>query len=250
MRKKIRYKSGDLSLEFWDKAPLYLESIDATSLSGNFAVSTLARSVGQVTDYRTVGSRTIICNCAVWVTDGDQILDEIIALFNPLRTGTLTITTDSGEYEIDCYPQAVPQIKNDDNRKDIYRFEVDFVCDYPFFRESHNVKKNLNAGTTKIYSDSVIDTPVEIAIPARDTETLFVLANSVGNFALSVLPCSEQITVDTKTFTAVSENGQDISNKIAVASQIEDFKLVYGLNSITSSVPFTLCYYNLTLGVI
>lgn len=248
-RKIIKYTNENgLSLEFGDTAPLYLEKIDATSLSGVFSADTLARSAGQITTYKSFGARAVPCDFAVVIgKENAYLLDEIVALFNPSLSGILTISAGSGIYEIDCYPQAVPNIKMDDKVYKVYRFSVDFVCDYPYFRQKGIITKSLSVGENIVNIRSTVPTPVEIYIPNCENGAVL----SIPTAKVKVLPNNYPVTVNTRLFTAVNSEGYEV-NAIDVSSDIEEFRLNYGKNIVTLSGTDTavLRYYNLFLGVI
>ncbi len=234
---------------FRDKAPLYLEKIDATSLACVFSTDTLCRSVGRVTTYKTVGARAIVCDFALVINNENvYLLDEIIALFNPSLSGTMTIITGNAVYEIDCYPQAVPNIQKDSDVYSVYRFSVDFVCDYPYFRQKGIIKKPLTQGENIINIRSMVQTPVEIYIPDCTNGAVI----SIPTATIKILPSNSPITVNTRLFTAYNSEGNEVTNLIDLSSDIEDFKLNYRKNIITlnGAESAELRYYNLFLGVI
>lgn len=104
--------------EFGDKAPYFLEKIDATSLQGSFSTDNLLGAVGQITTSKTYGNRTIPCELAVVFNEPSmimfkpEILQKIIAAFSPLIGGKLEIISDSGTYDIECYPSEIPKFDN------------------------------------------------------------------------------------------------------------------------------------------
>lgn len=255
MLKTIKYtNSSGLSLCFRNKKPYYFEKIDATGLSGNFTADTLARSVGQITTYKSVGARTVVCEFAVWLTDKKSrtdMLNEIVNLFNPVKSGTLTLVTNKATYDIECYPSAVPSIAMEDDVYNVYRFTVDFICDYPYFQQQGIISKSLVSGTNIIYSSSVPDTPVKIFISDCSNGATFQFRNSLGINSVKMLAFDGAVTIDTKAFTTIAYNG-NVINKMDLSSKIENAKLTYGKNTIVLSgaTSATISYYNLALGVI
>ena len=252
MRKKIRYKNiRGMSLCFGDKRPYYLEKIDATSLSGVFSADSFARFPGQVTNFRNVNARSVVCDFAIQITDRDKsIIEDVIALFNPLLPGVLTIDTDSGTYEIDCCPSAVPSILPDDKVPSVYRFSIDFVCDYPYFRKPVPITEKIFQAETKIYSYSSVDTPLKIHFPAGG-----IFTNRTTGQGFSISPASDGVgvTVDTKNFAITDDNGNDVSNLISIADDIGDVYLQQGWNAIfcvCDVLPVTISYDILVQGVI
>lgn len=261
MRKKIKYRAKNgLILEFGDSEPFFLEKINASSLSGVFSADNLLGAVGQITTSRNYSGRTVTCEFAVvfktkrFKTFKAQILEKIIIGFSPLVGGILEITSDTGTYSIDCYPSEIPSF---DNSKIpyIYRFTVDFICDYPYFRQQGIINKPIINGVNIINSSSVPDTPMKIYIPDCSKGAIIQFKNTLGNNTLRLLAVDGAVTIDTEKFTAISESSGDIgdvSNRIDLSSKIENCKLTYGKNEIILNVPESakISYYNLVLGVI
>lgn len=254
--KEIEYRcQNGLSMRFGRRKPFLLSNIDATSLQMQSATDTLARSVGQVTTYRTFGARTVVCEFTLVLREHqNEILQEVLALFHPLNSGTLTVMTEGYDYEIDCYPSAVPTIKRDSSVPYVYTFSVDFVCDEPYFRQCGQLQYDLKIGFNYIYSSSVIDTPVTLYIPdCSNAPSLQFQQISTGkNGNVSVQAFDGSITIDMRTFKAVGKNSENLTKNIKANSDIEDCVLVYGENRIvlTNTPTATLSWYNLVTGVI
>lgn len=254
MKTVIFKAENGISMTFGYKKPLLLEYIDAASLQGIFATNSLLGAVGQVTSSATVGARTVVCRFAVCITNKDKRnyeLNRAISLFNPLNKGTLTIYSGLKSYEIKCRPSAVPEFKRDSHISHLYRFDMDFVCDYPYFRQCGKIAVPLTIGENIVRSVSEIDTPVEIYIPDCSNGAEIVLSNTDVK-TLTILSYSGGLTVSTNDFTAVSASGGDLSYKIDLSSDIEDFKLKYGKNVLTLSAAdnAVLRYYRLYSGVL
>lgn len=256
MIKMLKYENeSGLSLCFRNKKPYYFEKIDATGLSGNFTSDTLAGAVGQITTNKSIGARTVVCDFALWLTDERNRTDRlnyIINLLNPMKSGILTLVTDTATYEIECYPSAVPSILKEKEISTVYRFTVDFICDYSYFRQLGVINKPITKGTNIINSSSVPDTPIKIYIPDCSKGAVIQFHNALGNNTLKLLAVDGAVTVDTEKFTAVTDKGEDVTGKINLLSKIENCKLTYGENKIVFDVPasITISYYNLALGVI
>lgn len=252
--KSVTYKAENgLEVTFDCCSDLLCEYLDTTSLQGVFATSTLLGSDGQVTTSALIGAKTVVGQFAVDIIDEDRrqkTLDYIKKVFNPKNKknkGKLIVRS-KNDYEIECRPSAVPQFKRDRNVSYIYRFDVDFVCDYPYFKQCGVITKPLVNGDNVIFSASEIDTPVEIYISDCTGGAIINLENA----NIEMLSC-DNATVSTKTFTATDDSGNDVTNKINVSSNIEDFKLHYGKNNIflaVNSGGAVLRYYYLTTGVI
>lgn len=256
MIKEVKYKSENgLSLCFKNKKPYYFEKVDATGLNGNFTSDTLARAVGQITTNKSIGARTVVCDFALWLTDeGDRTdrLNYIINLLNPMKSGILTLVTDIAAYEIECYPSAVPPMPKEEEVNTVYRFTVDFICDYPYFRQLGIINKPMTKGTNIINSLSIPDAPIKVYIPDCSKGAVIHFQNALGSNTLKLLAVDGAVTVDTEKFTAVTDEGEDVTGKINLLSKIENCKLTYGENKIAFDVPasITISYYNLALGVI
>lgn len=253
MKTVIFKAQNGISMTFGYKKPLLLEYIDASSLQGVFATNSLLGSVGQVTASATVGARTVVCRFAVCIADCEKRNNELnkaISLFNPLNKGVLTIYSGLKSYEIECRPSAVPEFKRDSSISHLYRFDMDFVCDYPYFRQCGQIAVPLTNGENIVRSVSEIDTPVEIYIPDCSNGAEITLENTDIKI-LTVLSYSGGLTVSTESFKAVSASGGDLSYKIDISSDIEDFKLKYGKNMLNLSVDnAVLKYYRLYSGVV
>lgn len=256
MIKMVKYKNENgLSLCFKNKKPYYFEKIDATGLGADFASDELARAVGQITTYKKIKARTIPCDFAVWFAseaDKTDKLNYLINLFNPLSDGILTLMTDTETYEIECYPSAVPSIAKDDNVRTVYRFTVDFICDYPYFKQVGIINKPLTNGINVIHSSSIPNTPVKIYIPDCSKGAIIQFQNTLGNNTLKLIATDGAVTVDTNNFTVTASNGTDVTKCIDLSSKIECCQLAYGKNKIVLNMPSsaTLSYYNLVIGVI
>lgn len=256
MIKEVKYKNeSGFTFCVKNKKPYYCEKIDAVGLNGSFTSDTLARAAGQITTYKNVGARTVVCDFAVWLTDKRDRTDKlnyIINVFNPMKSGILTLVTDKETYNIECYPSAEPSMPKDDNVNTVYRFTVDFICDYPYFKQQGIINKPIINGVNIINSSSVPDTPVKIYIPDCSGGAIIQFRNALGDNTLRLLAVDEAVTIDTDKFTATSESGKDVSNKIDLSSKIENCKLTYGKNKIILNVPDSakISYYNLVLGVI
>lgn len=257
MIKQVKYQnSSGFSLAFENRKPYYLEKIDGVGLKANIAAEELAFADGQKTVFKKFGARTVPVDFAVWLTEKDEqtdVLDYLISLFNPLDDGVLTLVNDKGAFSIECCPAEIPTF-NRGNVGSVYRFTVDFVCDYPYFTQLGELNETITAGTpARIISNSVPDTPVRIYIPDCTGGATVTLSNRNGSAKIKVLEYTTPVFIDTKDFTAkaVNSGGYDISNKIDVSSGIEDFKLCYGKNEISISGTDTayISWNKLVLGV-
>lgn len=255
MRKKIRYKSNNgLKFEFSDKAPYFAEKIDAASISGEFSVDTLAGTVGQFTTSKSLSGRTITCEFAVVFNTYEmrlfkkQIIERLIECFNPTVSGTITIITDTGDYEIECYPAEIPKFDNSEVSF-VYRFTVDFICDYPYFCNTKKHKIMLEAEKIKIIkTQSIINIPFKII---NENFSGLTLTNNTTKKELRLKPFGGGgVIYDTKTLTLTTKYGQDVSQFIDITSDFDEFYLKYGNNELISNANIEIVYQNYALGVI
>ena len=256
MRKKIKYCSENgLMFEFGDKAPYFLEKIDATNISGVFTTDIIPNRLGQVTTSKTFGGRTVICELAVVFSSDDmrmfekQILSEITECFNPLSSGTLEIETDFGSYEINCYPQESPKF---DNSKvpQVYRFTIDFVCDYPYFKSTRVNKTELPADMSIIVNSPSLTDNRELIITVPDFNANFTLANKTTNKEIRLKKFGGgKVILDVLNFKLKTDGGGDVSRFIDITCDIEDFCLKHGKNELLSNLNATIEYSDILLGV-
>lgn len=256
MQKKIVYKSDNgLQFAFSNTAPYYLEKIDATSIAGVFTTDIIPDRLGQVTTSKTFGGRTIVCELAVVFGNDEmktfkkQILSELTECFTPLSNGVLEIETDFGTYKINCYPQESLKFDNSEVSY-VYRFTVDLICDYPYFK---NVKTNKNTLTanesTIISSRSRIDNR-EIIIAVPNFNANFTLTNETTNKEIRLKKFGGgKVILDVLNFKLITGDGTDVSQFIDITCDIEDFCLKYGANKLTANLDATIEYSDILLGV-
>ena len=257
MIKKVLYQnsSGFQAVFYTYKLPL-CESIDASGIGADFTSDSLTFADGQITTYKKLKPRQIPADFALSIVDekeAERKLDYMTKLFNPLDDGKLTLVNDIGTFEIYCSPAETPSFDNS-KVSYVYRFSVDFVCDYPYFKQLGAIGRTITAtnGVAQIIkSNSVPDTPVQIFIPDCTNGADIEIYNSKYSAKIVVLSHDKAVTVDTRTFKVIDATSVDVSNKIKVSSSIEDFLLTYGDNKIylagTDSV--IISYNNLMIGV-
>ena len=255
MIKKVLYQnsSGFQAAFYTYKLPL-CESIDASGVGADFISDSLAFGDGQITTYKKLKPRQIPADFALSIIDekeAERKLNYMTKLFNPLDDGKLTIVNDIGTFEIYCSPAETPSFDNS-KVSYVYRFSVDFICDYPYFKQLGSLGATIEVGTsTEIISNSVPDTPVQIFIPDCSNGATLVLNNRNGSAKIEILPYDKALTIDTQTFTAINANGIDVTKKIKVSSSIEDFVLTYGKNTLylTGADSAVFSWNNLMIGV-
>lgn len=248
--KKVLYQNAIGQKIFFDNKTLFCESIDMLGNSAVHASETLALSDGQVTLSHQLAPKTIPCSFAFKNRNpyDKQILESI---FNPLISGTLTVYTDSNVYQIDCYPQNVPTFKRDAVPY-VYRFDVDFVADFPYWRVGQKKTLNFNIGTFFYTSLCPFNLPLEIRFPKSTERTLFVTS---AGFQLK--PRTEIITVNTQNFTVRDNRGRNCMDLVVTSGSGYIFNKVffhYGENCIhienclASMDDIQVSFYDLSFG--
>lgn len=251
--KTLKYtNTAGISIEANTGKRLYCSNMDLSGVNGIFATENYAFSHGQVTVSRNIGARTIPCQFIFNDRCNDEAFrNKLCAVFSPLLTGTLTIETGSrlhgSTYEIDVYPAAVPVFRRDTVNY-LWKFEVDFIADYPFFRKKKQQIITLTDAYTIIKSDSPIDVPLEITFPESAVFTNY--ATGAG-FTLHQHPDNKAVTVNTKDFSVIDEDGNDVNHLIGMSDDISRVGLVYGDNNIFCACgsPVVMKWYDLVLGV-
>ena len=224
---------------------LFCESIDMTGLSGIHSVQNLAFSDGQVTVSHQLGAKTIPCSFAFKNTKNDGYTKNLLEnIFIPKDNGTLTVITKDNTYSIDCYPQNVPVFKRDEV-KFVYRFDVDFVADFPYWQKGAEIPLTLSNAETLVYSNNNIDLPMRIVFPSGPA-TLF----NVNGKGFILKKHTMPLTVDTQTFTVKDSQGKNQNQYIDATAELDEIFFHFGENKIICS-PFTdvkILYYQLSCG--
>ena len=224
---------------------LFCESIDMTGLSGIHSVQNLAFSDGQVTVSHQLGAKTIPCSFAFKNTKNDGYTKNLLEnIFIPKDNGTLTVITKDNTYSIDCYPQNVPVFKRDEV-KFVYRFDVDFVADFPYWQKGAEIPLTLSNAETLVYSNNNIDLPMRIVFPSGPA-TLF----NVNGKGFILKKHTMPLTVDTQTFTVKDTQGKNQTQYIDATAELDEIFFHFGENKIICS-PFTdvkILYYQLSCG--
>lgn len=216
-----------------------------TGLSGIHSVQNLAFSDGQVTVSHQLGAKTIPCSFAFWNFQNDIYTKNLLEnIFIPKDNGTLTVITKDNTYSIDCYPQNVPVFKRDEV-KFVYRFDVDFVADFPYWQKGAEIPLTLSNAETLVYSNNNIDLPMRIVFPSGPA-TLF----NVNGKGFILKKHTMPLTVDTQTFTVKDTQGKNQTQYIDATAELDEIFFHFGENKIICS-PFTdvkILYYQLSCG--
>lgn len=254
MIKKVIYRN-ELGQEIvFDNKMLFCESIDMTGSTGVHAAETLAFADGQVTIGHQIAAKTIPCSFALKDVNNDIWLRNRLAeVFNPLTSGTLTVYDRENKYEIDVYPQDVPVFTADKKVKYVYRWNVDFVADYPYWRVG--VRQSLplthNAYNT-VNNPCSVSLPIKVMFKGRCT--FAVLGARSTSFTVEQLGTVENpqpVTVNTQTYSVTDENGSNVNYLISASAELDKVVLLPGANRVMLLGDYdgTMSYYHLSTGV-
>lgn len=249
--KKVIYRNSLGQEVVFDNKILFCESIDMTGNSGIHTTETLAFADGQVTTAHQLGAKTIPCSFALKDADRDIWLrDRLAAVFNPLVSGVLTVYDRENKYEIDVYPQNVPVFTKDKKVAFVWRWNVDFVADYPYWRVGVRHTIPLTHNSTKvIYNPCSVELPLEIDLKGRCT--VAVSGGTERYFYIEPHPDGKSVTVNTKTYKITDESGNNVNYLIDANREIDKITLLPGENTVTflSDNDGTMSYYHLSTGV-
>ena len=243
--KNVIYENSLGQRLFFDNKKLFIESIDMMGTSGIHAAESLASADGQTSVYHQLGAKTIPCSFALKNINLDDYTKlSIESIFSPKLSGTLTVITKNDVYKIECRPQNMPTFKRDEV-KFVYRFDVDFVADFPYWQKGAEISLSLSAGETFVYSNNPIDLPMKIVFPAGPA-TLF----NVNGKGFTLKPHTMPLTVDTQTFKITDNQGTNQNRYIDATAQLDEVYFRFGENKIVCS-PFAdvqIFYYQLSNG--
>ena len=232
-------------IEF-DNKKLFIENIDMMGNTGIHATESLAFADGQTSVYHKLGAKTIPCSFALKNVDLDFYTKLYLeGIFNPNISGTLTVITKKDIYKIECRPQDVPAFKRDG--KFVYRFDVDFVADFPYWQKGAEISLTLSTAETFVYSNNPIELPMKIVFPA-DEATPF----GVNGKGFTLKNHDFQITVNTQNFKVTNSSGQNCNQYIDAAAPIDEMSFKFGQNRIFCPIysGVQIFYYDLSLGEI
>lgn len=249
--KRVKYKN-ELGQELiFDDWVLFCESIDTTGVSGIFNSESLAFSDGQVTTDVFLGAKTIPCSFAFKdIRDDIFMRDKIAAVFSPTVSGVLTVYSEWDKYEIDVRPSAVPSFQRDKDVPYVWRWDVDFIADFPYWRVGAKRSVSLESQYTSIRSHCPLSVPIEIYFPPSTASRIYINVNGKG-FVYNGTNCDVGVVLDARNFTCTGTDGNDYSHKVDVTVNIESLKLRYGKNTISCPTysGIIVSYYYLSTGV-
>ena len=234
------------SITFDNEGTLFVESIDMTGTSGIHTAEALAMADGQVSVAHHLSAKTIPCSFAWYGEDDDGTMRNTLAqIFNPLQSGTLTVLTkhsdysDLEQYQIDCRPQNVPTFRRDVNLN-IWRFDVDFMADYPYWRKGsrRGIMHEFPTGGALTFSNTAcpfVICPV-ITLP-KATTGIFTLNGET----FSVLAHDFEVTIDTQNFTVRKTSGtnRDCWEVLNSYVDLSKLRVYYGTNTYAYSATPT-----------
>lgn len=243
----------------FDNRTLFLESIDMTGTAGIHTVESLAMTDGQVTLAHQLPAKTIPCSFAWKDVQDDRWMQEYLTqLFNPLISGTLTVYAREETYQIDCYPQAFPVFQRDSGVLCVWRWDVDFVADYPYWRKGTRRTVAVADVPMEVFNRVLVSRcPFEIApeivFPATSDTVIFQLYPT-GESSKEIRMrghANYAVRVITQDFKVIREDtGADCSELISATTELDAIRIRRGKNTVMVSPDngVLLSYYNLSMG--
>ena len=245
----------------FDNRTLFLESIDMIGAPGIHAAESLAGADGQQTICHQIGPKTIPCGLALKaVGDVEWLKNRLSEVFFPghSNAGTMTVVTQYGRYEIECYPANVPSFTMAEN-DGAYRFNVDFVADYPYWRKGAKQSRTFTSDHSQnvftVNSRCPYAICPEIYLPATERDTqISIQASGVSSApTLSFLAHDFPIVLSTRRFDMRNVNtGELCTNYLNPNVTVDDLRIKYGVNTIRmlSGVQdgIVVSWYELSMG--
>lgn len=255
MIKKVLYKTpvGDI---YFDNKTLFCEQMDLTGTAGVFRSDSLALSDGQVTTGVNLQARTIPMSFAFKDRHNDAYMRErLAALFSPLNSGELVVRTDYNTYTITVRPKDIPVFTRDKNVSYVWRWNVDFIADFPYWRkglQQHQATWDRSMYLT-VHNSSLCNVPMEIKF-FGGTVTVFGNRTTGSGFFEARPGDNEYIIVNSLNFTVKNQNGEDCNQCIEATTQLDQVYLQPGDNVLelpsSGEVRPVVYWWDLSLGVI
>lgn len=261
--KKVKWKNALGQEMFFDNRVFFCEYIDMTGTAGVHTVESLAAADGQTTTGHQLGAKTIPCTFAWKDRQNDSFMHRhLVSIFSSLAEGTMTVTTESDTYRINCYPQNIPVFKRDANVPYVWRWDVDFTADFPYWRRGTEQSVSLDSNATLITSDCPFDIPPVICVPANDSPIVLMTQHrctsgdswSDQTPAFTVSPRNYPVWIDVQTMKVTKADGTKCDQVIDVRAAIDRALISYGQNyfvctgTFTSENRPTVSYYRLSAG--
>lgn len=240
----------------FDNRVLFLESIDMIGTAGVHITESLVDADGQRTIAHQLGPKTIPCSLAIKdVGDVEWLKNRLTEVLFPKLTGTMTVITMYGRYEIDCYPLNVPSFRMAEN-DGAWRFDVDFMADDPYWRKGGEHVRTLTGPTyeTLMSSCPFVIYPV-IEFPAADSSRVIAFKNSLGENTIHIVEHDFPIRLTTKPFSMLNMNTDtSCTNYLTTSQQVGNLVIRYGENKIHGVTGYitdiVIRYYELSMGEI
>ncbi len=242
--KNVIYRNSVGQEVVFNNFSLFVESIDMTGTSGIFTSEQLAFADGQQTISVKLAPKTIPCSFAFWSSRSDDYTQKTLErIFSPSFSGILKMITKNANYKIACRPQNVPSFKRDG--KFIWRFDVDFVADFPYWQKGAEISVTLKSPTTYLLSDNPIHLPMKIRFPSG-AATPF----NVNGTGFTLKSHDFPIIVNTQNFRITDERGRNCNQYIDSSAEVGEIFFKYGENKIFCPVfdGVQIFYYQLSHG--
>lgn len=256
MIKKVIYENAFGQKIVFDNKIFFCESIDTTGCKGIHSIETLAFADGQKTITHQLEGKTIPCSFAFKdIYDDDYLRNKIKAIFNPCVPGVLTVYNKYNKYEIDVYPQDMPSIEKDKAVSYVYRFDVDFIADFPFWRGNKHSTEIAVGSTLSAVINCKSDyyTPPYITFGGTQGESGYTVA--VGKLGFSIKPYPKDVIVNFLNMKLVDLDGNNVNYLIDASVDFSKVILSPGENTVSAiSSPadgsLVIEYYELKAGVL
>lgn len=240
----------------FDNRVLFLEAIDMIGTPGIHTAESLAMSDGQRTIRHQLGAKTIPCSFAIKdVGNVEWLKNRLTEVFFPKLSGTMTVETMYGHYEIECYPLNVPTFKMAEN-DGVWRFDVDFVADDPYWRKGGEHVRTLTGPSHEtLMSSCPFDIYPVIEFPAADNSRVIAFKNSLGENTIHIVEHDFPIRLTTKPFSMLNMNtNTSCTNYLTTSQQVGNLVIRYGENKIQGVTGYitdiVIRYYELSMGEI
>ncbi len=268
--RKITYTNSvnGLSVEFSSDNPLMhldLKNFDGSSVGANSVTYKPVEFDGQRAISTNLSARTIVLPIQFTAKRNGSYsraaaLDkwtEILKIFVPLHSGTLTWTDGTKSRRITCRTLETPRLT--EILPYLFSAQIQLVADYPYWEDTEEQSLILSmynsTAEMSVNNTCGIPLPFCIDVPAGSSKWgiyVYVKGDSIGYLQFSSAleqPC----TIDTKNCTVTAADGTLVNNLLTADSSF--FRIVPGTNvflyynSYTESDTATLRWRNLYMGV-
>lgn len=225
----IRYRNFYGKEIYFDNKKYFAEEIQIGGTSARYNSLRLFDSPGAVTDDYGYDVMPIHIRFALLdKSDNRDNRDLAGSLFASVKPGILTVYTDDDEYSIELHLTQTPVFNKVNTH--VWRWEADFIADYPFFQKGRLPnRKTIESYTTIVYNTSPVPVPVKIRF-YKDTP--FKNQTSGKGFSVSLPQGADWIEVDTKNFNITDSSGNNANNCVSIYDEIDEVMLLPGKNEI------------------